>query len=108
MSNRIDKNIVILYGSQTGNSQDLAERIWRKLKYSDLNPKLSSFDKFDLSKLADPNLLLICVCSTTGQGDYPDNMALFWRSIMRKGIPSDFLNQLDFCVVGLGDSSYEK
>lgn len=108
MSNRIDKNIVILYGSQTGNSQDLAERIWRKLKYSDLNPKLSSFDKFDLSKLADPNLLLICVCSTTGQGDYPDNMAFFWRSIMRKGIPSDFLNQLDFCVVGLGDSSYEK
>ncbi len=68
------RKLVILYGSQTGNSQDLAERIWRRAKSFQLDTKLSSFDKCNLNMLIESRVNLICVCSTTGQGDVPDNM----------------------------------
>ncbi|XP_053418272.1 NADPH-dependent diflavin oxidoreductase 1 isoform X3 [Nycticebus coucang] len=43
-----------------------------------------------------------------GQGDPPDNMKNFWRFIFRKSLPSTSLCQMDFAVLGLGDSSYAK
>ncbi|XP_008052870.2 NADPH-dependent diflavin oxidoreductase 1, partial [Carlito syrichta] len=52
--------------------------------------------------------LAIFVCATTGQGDPPDNMKNFWRFIFRKNLPSTALCQMDFAVLGLGDSSYAK
>ncbi|XP_073908842.1 NADPH-dependent diflavin oxidoreductase 1 isoform X4 [Castor canadensis] len=52
--------------------------------------------------------LVIFVCATTGQGDPPDNMKNFWRFIFRKNLPSNSLCQMDFAVLGLGDSSYTK
>lgn len=100
--------VVILYGSQTGNAQDLAERLWRKIKLKGFKTQLSSFDNFDLNGLFEDKIRLICVCSTTGQGDVPDNMLQFWRSIMRKNIPAGFLDGLNFFMIGLGDSSYDK
>ncbi len=68
------KKLIVLYGSQTGNSQDLAERIWRSAKRFKIDAKLSSFDKANLNSLLDENTRLVCVCSTAGQGDPPDNM----------------------------------
>lgn len=91
-----ENKLIILYGSQTGNSQDLAERIWRKVKRHGLNTQLSSFDNFDLNNLFQEESVLLCVCSTTGQGDVPDNMSKFWRFIMRKNIPNDLLQSLKF------------
>lgn len=102
------ENIFILYGSQTGNSQDLSERIWRKAKLLKLTAHLRSFDRFDFNKLNNPMVKLLCVCSTTGQGDLPDNMTKFWKIIMRKNMPSDIMQNVKFGVIGLGDSSYEK
>ncbi|OWK10673.1 NDOR1 [Cervus elaphus hippelaphus] len=52
--------------------------------------------------------LVIFVCATTGQGDPPDNMKSFWRFIFRRSLPSTALCQMDFAVLGLGDSSYTK
>uniref|UniRef100_A0A8C5Z6X9 NADPH-dependent diflavin oxidoreductase 1 n=1 Tax=Marmota marmota marmota TaxID=9994 RepID=A0A8C5Z6X9_MARMA len=52
--------------------------------------------------------LVVFVCATTGQGDPPDNMKNFWRFIFRKNLPSTSLCQMDFAVLGLGDSSYAK
>lgn len=113
MQQQLEHPLIILYGSQTGNSQDLAERIWRQVKHKGYkNTQLSSFDKFDINKLLnnDENTIvtLICVCSTCGQGDVPDNMLKFWRSIMRKNLPSGFLDGLRYSCIGLGDSSYDK
>jgi sulfite reductase alpha subunit-like flavoprotein len=73
-----DKKLVILYGSQTGNSQDLAERIWRKAKSLKIDSQVGSFDKIDLNLLIENNIILLCVCSTTGQGDVPDNMKVYY------------------------------
>ena len=50
--------------------------------------------------------LTIFVCSTTGQGEAPDNMRNFWSFLLRKGLPADILSHMSYTVFGLGDSSY--
>ncbi|CAF0704318.1 unnamed protein product [Brachionus calyciflorus] len=102
------KKIVILYGSQTGNSQDIAERLWRRAKSYNLPAVVSSFDHYDMNNLLEDNIYLIGVCSTTGQGDIPDNMSKFWKLIMKKNLPNNLFEGLKFFIIGLGDSSYEK
>ncbi|RUS68511.1 hypothetical protein EGW08_023727, partial [Elysia chlorotica] len=52
--------------------------------------------------------LVVFVCSTTGQGDPPDNMRMFWKFLLRRDLPSSSLSRLQFAVLGLGDSSYQK
>lgn len=40
--------------------------------------------------------------------DEPDNMQKFWKFLLRKSLPPDSLVKLNFGVIGLGDSSYQK
>lgn len=57
--------------------------------------------------LIDKTIVIIAV-STTGQGDLPVNARKFWRSLLRKRLPPDFLEDVRFTSFGLGDSSYPK
>lgn len=52
--------------------------------------------------------LVIFVVATTGQGDFPANARSFWRSLLLKRLPGDFLDGVRFASFGLGDSSYPK
>ena len=58
----------------------------------------------DLSKVS----IFIIVVSTTGNGDPPDNAQMFWRHIRRPAQPKDYLANVYFAVLGLGDSNYTK
>lgn len=99
--------ICILYGSQTGTAQEVAERIGREAKRRHFSTKVLPLDKYDISNLiSEP--LVVFVCATTGQGDPPDNMKMFWRFILKKSLPLDSLGNVNFAVLGLGDSSYQK
>ncbi|XP_030853099.1 NADPH-dependent diflavin oxidoreductase 1, partial [Strongylocentrotus purpuratus] len=102
-----ERRVVILYGSQTGTAQDVAERIGREAKRRHLAARVLPSDSYSIASLIQEELVIF-VLATTGQGDEPDNMKKFWRFIMRKDLPGDSLNQLKFSVLGLGDSSYPK
>lgn len=65
-------------------------------------------DSYDISKQLIEEEIAIFVCSTTGQGEAPDNMIKFWKFLLRKDLPTDSLRNLNFGVIGLGDSSYPK
>lgn len=64
-------------------------------------------DDFDVTQLPAVGVAVF-VLSVTGQGDPPENMANFWRFLLRKGLPSDSLAEVGCAVFGLGDSSYPK
>eukprot|EP01083_Nonionella_stella_P110223 322366_1 len=101
-----NRHVVVLYGSQTGCAQDVAERIDRELKRRHFTTDLCEMDSFDFSTL--PSLkVAVFVASTMGQGEIPDNMKTFFRCILRKNIPAGALSSLQFSVFGLGDSSYQ-
>ncbi|NP_001239470.1 NADPH-dependent diflavin oxidoreductase 1 isoform 2 [Mus musculus] len=97
--------LLVLFGSQTGTAQDEAERLGREARRRRLGCRVQALDSYSVANLIrEP--LVIFVCATTGQGDPPDNMKNFWRFIFRKSLPSSSLCQMDFAVLGLGDSSY--
>ncbi|XP_038219450.1 NADPH-dependent diflavin oxidoreductase 1 [Zerene cesonia] len=99
--------IVILYGSQTYTAQEYAERIWRTTKLLDMKGPVQAMDNYPISRLIHEEYALF-VCSTTGEGDEPDNMKTFWKFLLRKNLPAKSLMNLKFGVIGLGDSSYSK
>ncbi|XP_063065983.1 NADPH-dependent diflavin oxidoreductase 1 [Engraulis encrasicolus] len=103
----MDRTLLVLYGSQTGTAQDTAERIGRQALRRQMKVRVEALDSYNVAGLiSEP--LVIFVCSTTGQGDPPDNMRNFWRFVFRKSLPAGSLCRLDCAVLGLGDSSYPK
>ncbi|XP_020284524.1 NADPH-dependent diflavin oxidoreductase 1 [Pseudomyrmex gracilis] len=99
--------IRVLYGSETGTAQDVAEQIWKSAKRKKLLSTVSSLDDYDIQNLFTERLIVFVV-ATTGQGDPPANMKQFWRHLLRKNLPSNMLRNLRYGVLGLGDSSYSK
>ncbi|CAG8646383.1 26545_t:CDS:10 [Racocetra persica] len=100
-----NRHLLILYGSQTGCAQDVAERISRQARRRHFKVRISSMDDYERANLINESLVIF-ICSTTGQGDEPSNMRKFWKYLLRKNLPNDILNQMKFAVFGLGDSSY--
>ncbi|KAM8934769.1 NADPH-dependent diflavin oxidoreductase 1 isoform 2-T2 [Pelodytes ibericus] len=102
-----ERSILILYGSQTGTAEDMAERIGREARRRLFTCRVEALDSYSVVNLISESLVLF-VCATTGQGDPPDNMKNFWRFIFRRNLPQNSLCRMDYAVLGLGDSSYPK
>ncbi|KAI1817801.1 riboflavin synthase domain-like protein [Poronia punctata] len=99
------RNMLILYGSETGNSEDAAGEIERMAMRLHFQTSLEEMNDVQLSDLLRYSLVVF-VISTTGQGDLPRNARQFWKSLLRKRLPPDCLRRVRFTTFGLGDSSY--
>mmetsp|Transcript_4867 Transcript_4867/g.7366 ORF Transcript_4867/g.7366 Transcript_4867/m.7366 type:complete len:605 (+) Transcript_4867:433-2247(+) len=100
--------VCVLFGSQTGSAEEVSERVARDLSNRNFSVRtVCSLDAYDRLNLVNEEVVVFVV-ATTGDGDVPDNMKLFWRFLLRKGLPPDILSSLRFAVFGLGDSSYAK
>ncbi|KAB8137542.1 assimilatory sulfite reductase (NADPH) flavoprotein subunit [Gracilibacillus oryzae] len=98
------RTITILYGSETGNSQALAEGLTEKLKAKDFNVTVSSMDEFKPKKIKEVEDLFI-ITATHGEGDPPDNAIQFHEFLLGRKAPK--LDNVQFSVLSLGDESYE-
>ncbi|MED0656876.1 assimilatory sulfite reductase (NADPH) flavoprotein subunit [Anoxybacillus ayderensis] len=98
------KEVTILYGSQTGNAQKLAEKVGETFKHRGFHVTVSSMLDFKPNELKKINTLLIVV-STYGEGEPPDNALSFYEFLHSKRAPK--LDHLRFSVLALGDTSYE-
>lgn len=100
-----DRTVLVLYGSETGNAQDLAEELGRLCQRLRFESRVQELNAVDLADLVDHDLVAF-VISTAGQGDLPRNALAFWRRLLRKKLPHGCLSQLSFTCFGLGDSTY--
>ncbi|KAK2745743.1 NAPDH-dependent diflavin reductase [Onygenales sp. PD_40] len=103
----LPRTAIVLYGSETGNSQEVAEELGRICERLHIAARVCELDAVDAESLRDYGLTMIAV-STTGQGDFPPNARAFWKSLLLKRLPPTFLNGVNFALFGLGDSSYPK
>ena len=100
----ISKEVTILYGSQTGNAQGIADNAGKTLEGHGFQVTVSSMSDFKPNNLKKVQNLLIVV-STHGEGDPPDNALSFHEFLHGRRAPK--LDDLRFSVLSLGDSSYE-
>ena len=95
----------VLYGSQTGHGQRLAEQLGHAAERAGLAVRVQSALDYDPRELATESVLFI-VMSTHGDGDPPDEARAFVDFLHGRRAPK--LEKLAYSVLALGDSSYPK
>nr|CAD1824092.1 unnamed protein product [Ananas comosus var. bracteatus] len=91
-----------------GNAMDAAERVGREAERGGCAAvEVVSMDRFDAGCLPKERVVVFVV-STTGQGDPPDSMKVFWRFLLQRNLGNQWLEGLNYAVFGLGDSGYQK
>jgi sulfite reductase alpha subunit-like flavoprotein len=101
------RKIYIVYGSQTGNAESIAKELAGTLsKFSTV--ECSTLNTIKGKRLQETCLFLIVLCSTTGNGDCPENADPWWRSIKIKSAVRFFtlISLLDLSSVVLSFSSF--
>lgn len=96
---------MILYGSETGNAQDVAEEIGRTTERLRFDTTILDLDSVQLRDLVKPTVVIFAI-STTGQGEMPQNARGFWKKLLSSALKPGILRKLRFSSFGLGDSSY--
>ncbi len=96
--------VTLLWASQTGNAETLAERFAKRLREGGIAVELSAMADFPASKLASTQNLAL-ISSTFGDGDPPDNGESFWHGLNNVDTR---LESLRFAVLALGDPNYDQ
>ena len=99
------RTLTILYGTETGNSRELAKSLAKAASEFGLSAKLSDLSDYKVRQLKDEQDLLFVV-STYGEGDPPQPSVAFFEFLEGPRAPK--LNTVRFSVLALGDSTYEK
>ena len=104
MASNNDNSLAILFGSQTGNAEELAESTKKLADKAGLEAKVFDMDGFGAENLANHKRILI-ITSTWGEGEMPDNAEDLWISVSES---SPQLNGVNFSVCAIGDTSYDE
>ncbi|MCA1176898.1 MULTISPECIES: sulfite reductase subunit alpha [unclassified Pantoea] len=94
----------ILFGSQTGNAEALAQTAAKAARAKGLVPVVQALGEVDLDVFATMRHVLI-VTSTYGEGEMPDNAQLFWQALSASTAPR--LEQMHFAILAIGDTGYD-
>mmetsp|Transcript_6984 Transcript_6984/g.16110 ORF Transcript_6984/g.16110 Transcript_6984/m.16110 type:complete len:1060 (-) Transcript_6984:1411-4590(-) len=128
-------HVTILYGSETGNAESIAKDLGKSINEAAKEGGKSEFttaNVFEMNQFKRKKLMetwaaspangmarhaLIVVCSTTGNGDAPENAGRFIRFIKKpvpeslsKGCadPTKPLTNVAYATLGLGDTNYDQ
>ncbi len=96
--------LVVLFGSESGNAEALADQSVKAAKKSGFKAQSLSMADIRPAKLSTMHNLLVII-STWGEGDPPENAIDFYEEFTAD--VNLCLNGLNYSVLGLGDTSYE-
>ncbi|MFT5139997.1 MAG: sulfite reductase (NADPH) flavoprotein alpha-component [Lysobacterales bacterium] len=100
----VEPALTILYGSETGNGEGLAQALAEQFEQSGISAQLESLDHFrpaGLKKLKHA----VFIMSTHGEGDPPEEAVELFEYLASERAPR--LEELSYRVLALGDRSYE-
>jgi len=98
-------NLDILFGTQTGNSEAIAEDMSKIANEAGFRAKVNSLDNITMDILGNMENVAI-ITSTYGEGEMPDNAQLFWDALSANTAPN--LTNIKYSVLALGDTGYEE
>jgi sulfite reductase (NADPH) flavoprotein alpha-component len=95
--------VSVVYGTQTGNAEGLANRTTDALQEQGLNAECEGLGSVEPADLAAEDYVLV-LTSTYGDGEMPDNAQIFWDELSSDDAPS--MDGVQYSVLALGDTSY--
>ena len=98
------RKATVLYGTQTGNSKLLAEKLYIALRELGVDARLQNMLDYRTGQLKKEQQLFVII-STHGNGEPPDEALGFFKFINSDRAP--LLDGLQYSVLALGDASYE-
>ncbi|XP_035981710.1 methionine synthase reductase isoform X2 [Fundulus heteroclitus] len=97
---------VLLYGSQKGQAQSIAEGVAEEAEERGLVADLCCLDQSEKYNLETERAPVVFVVSTTGDGEPPDNTLRFVKSIKERTLSPDHYKHLLYALLALGDTNY--
>lgn len=96
--------LTILFASQTGNAKGVASKLKAAAEAQGVAVQLQDIASYKTNGLVKEKFLII-VTSTYGEGEPPESAVSFHKFLFGKKAPK--LPELQYAVLGLGDTSYE-
>jgi len=109
VSRKHDANFVVLWGSQSGTAEGLAQRLTRDVQqHFGCQVVLGDLSNFDPDTIANipGHVFLVLVLSTYGEGDPSDNAQDFISYLTSASSAKARIEHLRFAAFGCGNSSY--
>ena len=98
----MNKDTVILFGTESGNAEFAAEDMAAAIE-SEVNVSVVDMTDFDVSDFG-AEIFYVLISSTHGEGEVPSGARPLIEAL---NIQEPDLNGVEFAVFGLGDSTYE-
>lgn len=97
-------NLTVAYGTESGNSEELAARTVKAAKGKGIKAVLKNLADLNPADLAKAENLAVII-STWGDGEPPETVEGFYNTFIKE---SPDMKGLRFSICALGDTSYEK
>lgn len=99
--------ILITYGSQTGNTEQISHTLFSIIEEENKEVEIYPMNYFS-NNIEDINNYdyVIFLCSTTGNGEFPENAFQFWKNVKKRTLEKNTFESLKFSVCALGDTNY--
>jgi len=96
--------LLVLYGTESGNAEGLADKLTKTTKKKGFKPTVKNMNELSPADLKKHENILTIV-STWGDGEPPESATEFFEGFMKEDLD---LKGVNFSVLALGDTSYEK
>ena len=100
----MENEIMVMFGTETGNPEELAETAVGMASSYDLAGKILDMEDVTVDMLQECKRLIV-VCSTWGDGEQPVNAQDLYDSTME--MTDGSLSGLEFAVLALGDTAFD-
>ena len=99
-----DRDLLLIFGTETGNAEELAEDAAGLAKNYDLNPNVMDMEDINPDDISSSKRVIV-ICSTWGEGEQPVNAQDLYDAVSE--IEEGSMNGVNFAVLALGDTAFE-
>ena len=99
-----DRNLLLIFGTETGNAEELAEDAANLADSFNLLPTVMDMEDITPEDLSRSKRLLV-ICSTWGEGEQPVNAQDLYDAVSDSADES--MEGVNFAVLALGDTAFE-